>query len=162
MAKSDINFKMQGLDELIRDTKSAKFVQEPVNNAFRESAKIIKKEVKNHAKPISKDVAKSVSLKTSKRRKIIQNARVFVKNPLGILLEVGTGVFGPKNRMVVPKRRRVMRIPTSDGFIFRPRQRGMRAKPFFKRAWDASQDRVDKIFNDAMREIKRRWARKVF
>jgi hypothetical protein len=51
----------------------------------------------------------------------------------------GTGIYGPRRRWIVPKRAKVLRFrPGRGGYIYRPRVRGAKGRPYLRDALPAA------------------------
>lgn len=50
----------------------------------------------------------------------------------------GTGIYGPRRRMIVPKRRKALRWVSGGRVVFSKKSRGMRPNPFMKNALRAA------------------------
>ena len=102
-------------------------------------------------------------------------AIVTMNHPMAHLYEHGTGIWGPRHRVIVPNQRnarlrsalaaqegranrpRVLRLRIGGVWLFRPQVRGMRPQPFFHPAVRASAPNVRERLSQILRRLEARW-----
>jgi hypothetical protein len=94
------------------------------------------------------------------------SAVVRVGSRVGAYLEMGTGIYGPKQRRIYPRHARVLRFPVgavslsgrplagkNAQYVFTRSIRGMRKQPFLKPAVDVISPRLGEIFDLETRHL---------
>lgn len=80
--------------------------------------------------------------------------RIFTVSGYGGLLELGTGLFGPKGQRIKPKKGRFLVWETDEGIFFATSTAGMRPQPFMRPAFDLTKSRAKEIISNVARDIE--------
>ena len=163
MAGQAFSFKLVGMEQLIRNLNelptvamkktvlrnACKKALIPVRDAARENAPYDPRETSgfSRSRHLRDTIEVSTKLKPSQRKgQITDRSKVTVyvgsTSPHAHLVEFGTKDRTLDNPTVAPMR---------DGFAFIRRTGRMPANPFFRRAWDATKDRIMAIFSAEMK-----------
>ena len=92
------------------------YMRNPWVDAKRGGAKQLKKNIRTSVKQRKKDV--------------LYTAAIFTSDNKGALIELGTGIHGPKRRIIVPKRKRFMAWMERAWWVRMKRVRGRKATPY--------------------------------
>lgn len=65
-------------------------------------------------------------------------ARVGNSVNYAIFVHEGTGIYGRRRRPIVPRRAKVLRFTAGGKVLFRPRVRGVRGRPYLRKALAAA------------------------
>jgi hypothetical protein len=109
------------------------------------------------AEALVREVVKRSPFKTGTNRRSVQSdapkpnvRRVFTTSGYGALLELGTGVFGPLGKRIIPTKKRALWWPGARHPV--ASVAGRRPTPYFKPAFDAVMGQVDQILGKVRRE----------
>ena len=79
--------------------------------------------------------------------------KIFTTSGYGALLEIGTGIFGPRKQRIVPKRAKVLSWKDASGKrIYAKSVKGRPATPYMRPALEAVKRRVDTILDGLVKE----------
>ena len=81
------------------------------------------------------------------------SAIIFPRSKYAPFVNFGTGIFGPKKQYVRPKRAKVLAFKKGGKMIYAKRTKGMRANPFVERTAKMAQGKLNKIFDDILKNI---------
>lgn len=83
--------------------------------------------------------------------KVIQDTGVA---KYGYWVHDGTGIYGPKGEPIVPKTKKVLAWRGSNGMVFARSVKGMKPRPYMKKAFEEKKPEVPGIVKDSiMREV---------
>lgn len=145
------NYKIEinGLDELRKSFKKApKKVTPILLKATKKAGALIVR--------VAKEEAPS---KTSNLRRLIELelgnifARITPTANYSHFVHEGTGIFGSKGAMILPKKAKAMRFQGKGGYVFIKSSKGQPANKFLDRTAKNVQREVNEIFIEAQKEI---------
>jgi len=144
MSSLQVDYKFEGLDALIADTKKAG-INSPalVKAALVNSSSEMQSQMRQRAAHRTGTLQRSVLAEIDPDG---MSATVSVAEKYGIFIEQGTGIFGPLGTPIVPKRARVLAWKGSGGMVFARSVKGIKAKPFFVPGYEASISYIDNQF----------------
>lgn len=80
------------------------------------------------------ELAESISYTVEGSTPETMTATIVVKAQHGIIVEKGSGIYGPKGRPIKPKRSKVMVFPGRAGIVYTKSVLGQKAQPFLSKA----------------------------
>lgn len=137
---------VEGLTELMADAREAGMVGAPklVNAAITNSTNKIQSEARSRAPHRTGTLQRSILTQVDSL-----SGQVAVQEKYGGWIETGTGIYGPYKTSIVPVRAKALRFTIGGQEFIRRSVKGMKPRPFFKPAIDASmsyiQDQFDKV-----------------
>lgn len=144
-----MDLKIDGLNDLIRDIKRAGGNAEPlVRAALTNSAQKVQQEARQRAPHRTGTLQRSIMPEIDYPR-----AEVAVNEKYGIFIEEGTGVYGPNHSPITPRRAKVLAFTVGGSAVFTKMVKGMRARPFFKPGWEASQGFIRHQFDEVSERL---------
>lgn len=131
-----MDFKVEGLDELVRDFERAGgHTDGLLRAALTNSANRGQTEIRRRAAHRTGTLQRSVLTEI-----FVNSAEIAVNEKYGIWIEEGTGIFGPRHTPIVPRNAKALVFkPKGGGIVFAKKVSGMRPKPFFKPGYEAAQ-----------------------
>lgn len=139
----EMNIQVDGLKELIRDVKKAGGEAKPLVTAALTNAA-------NHTQSLQRTRAphRTGTLQRSILPQVhYPSAEVEVHEKYGLFVEEGTGVYGPRHRVIRPTTAKVLAFKSGGKMVFARYSKGMKAQPFFKPGWEAAQPFIRSQFD---------------
>lgn len=125
---------VEGLDELLKDAERMGAQVQPLNRAaITNSLNRVQSEARQRARHRTGTLQRSILTQVS-----YPNGQVSVDAKQGIFNEVGTGLYGPEAKPIVPKTAKALAWKSGGSLVFAKKVKGMKAQPFFKPGIDAA------------------------
>lgn len=151
-----LEFKVEvvGLDSLLADVRRAGGNAKPlVTAALSNAAGKIQSTAREKAPHRTGNLQRSILKEIS-----YPEATVSVNEKYGLWVEQGTGLYGPRGQRITPRSAKVLAWSTDGGMAFARWTRGMRARPYFKPAIEATREYVRSQFSQVTDRLVRELA----
>jgi len=107
-------------------------------------------EVRKRSPALTGNNRRSVEMDAPKK----ESRRVFTTSGYGGFLEIGTGIYGPKKKPIVPKRAKMLAWKGPGGvWRFARSVKGRRPTPYFRPAFEAVKGRMKEILSEVARGL---------
>jgi len=130
---------------------------------FKKAPKVINERlqigVKNAGKTILSIEKQEAPVGTGNLRRNIQfsyspiSSKVWPSSGYAVFVNEGTGLYGPRKDYIRPKRAKVLAFKKGGKMIFAKKVAGQKANPFVERTRDKAEPKLNKIFDDMLKEI---------
>lgn len=139
------DLQIKGLDDLIRDAKKAggnadNLIRGAVQNSAGKIQALARAKAPHRTGTLQRSILTEV---------FAQSGKVYVGEKYGIYFEMGTGLYGPYHRPIVPKRAKMLAWRDGGSMVFAKKVAGIRKQPFFKPAIEEAKPYVKMQFEDA-------------
>lgn len=140
---------VKNLDRVVEEFKKAPtVVNERLQKGVKEAGKTILSIEKKEA-----PVATGTLRRTIEFRYRPISAMIFPTSGYAVFIEEGTGLYGPRKSYIMPKRAKVLAFKVNGKMVFAKKTRGQKANPFVQRTRDKAEPKINKIFDDMLKEI---------
>lgn len=82
------------------------------------------------------------------------SAMVYPKMDYAVYVNFGTGLFGPKNSLIYPKKAKLLRWKSGGKYVYARYTRGMKANPFVNRTVGKAEPRINSVVNNILKDLK--------
>lgn len=144
------NITVKNLDSLVEAfTRAPLVVDESLQKGVKEAGRIVLEIEKTEA-PVG----------TGKLRREIEfvykpiSAMVYPKMDYAVYVNFGTGLFGPKNSLIYPKKAKMLRWKSGGQYVFARYTRGMKANPFVGRTVSKAEPRINTVVDNLLKDLK--------
>jgi hypothetical protein len=117
-----------GMDQLLNSPTGP--VVQAVNRVVRDTRLACTAECPKRTGETSRTFRDAVEVRPNVRI----TGRVWSDDPVVGYLENGTGLYGPRRRLITPRRARALRFQVGGEVVFARSVKGMRPQPFMKRS----------------------------
>jgi len=141
--------KINNLDRVVEEFKKApKVVNERLQNGVKNAGKTILSIEKQEAPIGQGHLRRNIQFSYSPI-----SAMVWPSVGYAVFVNEGTGLYGPRKDYIRPKRAKVLAFKKGGKMIFTKRVAGQKANPFVERTRDKAEPKLNKIFDDMLKEI---------